>query len=89
MTSIIELLAIIIYTHYTLEMCSVSTNGEQASPAQKEAVIFLTYHTAMRGGSCLCRAADDKHANIFKSLPQYQEVVHISVHKCILKYAGS
>ena len=46
-------------------MCSVSTNGEQASPAQQGfQLIFLKTF--------------DKHANILvKSLPEYQELVHI------------
>ena len=48
-------------------MCSVGTNGERASPAQGLAVIFLTTFI--------------KHASILvKPLPEYQELVHISVH---------
>ena len=53
-----------------LEMCSVSTNGERASPAQQS--------FQMIGLKIL-----DKHANILEYLPEYQELVHISVHKCI------
>ena len=53
-------------------MCSVSTNGERASPAQGFEPIRLSFF--------------DKHAII---LPEYQVLVHISVHKCIPIQAGS
>ena len=57
-------------------MCSVSTNdGKRASPAQGSQVI-----------GCLLTIVD-KHANV-KSLPEYQELGHISVHKCIFKSAS-
>ena len=55
---------------YLLEMCLVSTNGERASPAQQGfqliAVIFLTPLISM--------------PKQVKCLPEYQELVHISVH---------
>ena len=55
-------------------MCSVSTNGERASPAQQGFQLI----------GCHFSYTLDKHAYIqVKSLPEYQELVHISVHKCI------
>ena len=61
---------------FKLEMCSVSTNdGEQASPAQQGSQVI----------GCLLTILD-KHANILvESLPEYQELVHISGHECIPK----
>ena len=57
-----------------LEMCSVSTNGERASPAQQGFQLI----------GCHISYTLDKHANIqVNSLPEYQELVHTSVHKCI------
>ena len=52
-----------------LEMCSVSTNGERAYPAQGFQLIGYNFLTII-----------DKRAHIF---PEHQELVHISVHKCI------
>ena len=51
-----------------LQMCSVSTNGEQPSPAQQ-------------GFQMIDVKTLDEHANILESLPEYQELVRISVHK--------
>ena len=53
----------------TLEMCSVSTSGERACPAQGFQLIGYHFLTII-----------DKHAHTF---PEYQVLVHISVHKCI------
>ena len=62
-----------------LEICSVSTNGKQASPAQQEGSQLIGCHF-----SYLCTSSVDKHAHILvKSLPNCQELVNISVHKCI------
>ena len=59
-----------------LEMCSVSTNGERASPAQQGFQLI----------GCHFSYTLDKNANIqVQSLPEHQELVHISVHKCITK----
>ena len=57
-----------------LEMCSVSSNGKRASPAQQGFQLI----------GCHFSYILDKLAHIqVKSLPEYQELVHISVHKCI------
>ena len=60
-----------------LEMCSVSTNGERASPVQQQGSQLIGCHF-------LFTTLVDKHAHILvKSLPNCQELVHISVHKYI------
>ena len=57
-------------------MCSVSTNGERASPAQQGSQLI--------GCQFLVTNLVDKHAHILvKSLPNCQELVHISDHSCI------
>ena len=56
-------------------MCSVSTNGERACPAQGFQLIGYHFLTII-----------DRYAHTF---PKYQVLVHISVHKCILILAGS
>ena len=62
---------------YILEMRSVSTNGERASPAQQGFQLIGCHFF-------------DKYTNILvKSLPVYQELVHISIQKCIPIKAGS
>ena len=63
------------HTHTKLEMCSIAQEGERASPAQGSQLIVCHF---------LVTNLVDKHAHILvKSLPNYQELVHISVHKCI------
>ena len=58
------------YIYTILEMCSVSTNGERASPAQQGFQLI----------GCQFPTTLDKQANIVVTfLPEYQ----ISVHKCI------
>ena len=57
-----------------LDMCSVSTNGERASPAQQGFQLI----------GCHFPTTLDKHANILVNfLSEYQELVHICIHKCI------
>ena len=59
-------------------MCSIAQEGEQASPAQGSRLI---------GCHFLVATAVDNYAHILvKSLPNGQELVHISVHKCIPIY---
>ena len=56
------------------ELCSSALQGSQL-------MIRLSFY--------LLTLIDD-HANIsVKSLPKYQQLVHISVHKCITKQAGA
>ena len=57
-------------------MSLVSTNGERASKAH-QGIQLIDLKTL------------DKHANILESLPENQELVHISVHKCIPIQAGT
>ena len=57
-----------------LEMCSVSTNGERASPAQQQGSQLI-------GCYYLLITLVDKNAHILvQSLPNFQELVHVSVH---------
>ena len=64
----------ITYIHINKRMCCASTNdGGRASSAQQGSQVIICLLTIV-----------DKHANILhKYLPEYQELVHISVHKCI------
>ena len=60
-----------------LEMCSIAQEGERTSSAQQQGSQPIGCHF-------LVTTLVDKHAHILvKSLPNCQELVHISVHKCI------
>ena len=58
-------------------MCSLAQEGERASSAQQQSSQLIGFHL-------LVTTLVDKHAHILvKSLPYCQELVHITVHKCI------
>ena len=58
-------------------MCSIAQEGERASLAQQQGSELIDCHF-------LVTTLVDKHAHILvKFLPNCQELVHISVHKCI------
>ena len=59
------------------EKCSIAQEGERGSPAQQQGSQLIGCHF-------LVTTLVDKHAHItVKCLPNCQELVHISVHKCI------